>query len=140
MDSNSLRQWQNGIRLSDDAASNELGLTQEEFLRLKAGNHPLSPENAQRLEVRIALRAPAAGPAVVQCDAPTFGTDGRFDLSKKNQYETNEAALEAACELLAKAPNSPVRITSKSGEILWSFVALRAECARRSSARAQIAI
>lgn len=139
MDTNPLRRWQDQLRLSDDEASNELGMTNAEYRNLQSGPLPLPDETTRRLEARIALRAPTAGPAVVKYKESTFSSDGRYVLPKMAEYGTNEAALSFACGLLTQASNEPVRITSKSGETLWSFVALRAECDRRAAARANTA-
>ena len=84
-----------------------------------------------------AMRKEAAIPVtLVYMDGPNFpGPDGTFGSMRHEEFSSNDAAIERACEL-TKLPNVHsifIREGKRdtSGEFLWDDAALRAECERR---------
>jgi hypothetical protein len=73
---------------------------------------------------------------LVYMDGPNFpGPDGKFGNMRHEEFPSNDAAIEKACEL-TKLPNVHsifIREGKRDevGEFLWDDAALRAECERR---------
>lgn len=132
MNTNSVQQWRLKYRLSELEAAAELQISLKELNLLDSTDLPLPVETEQRLQARIAIRLPTAGPAIVRQSQAIFSAVGKFDAKpNEREFATNDLALNHACQLLSETTDSQFRIVTKSGESLWSPVALRAECDRR---------
>jgi hypothetical protein len=84
-----------------------------------------------------AMKKEAAIPVtLVYVDGPTFvGPDGKFGLSRHEEYPTTEAAIQRACELMegSGAHSLAIRETKDtSGKFLWTGPELEKEWERRT--------